>query len=94
MAIVYVNAEKLSELDFTGGELEEVQTEVADLYNLNHYKELITEYAAELGNGNSTEDTAAQIAKRFFVEGYMQAVSELTDRYSLLLADGFKGVQK
>ncbi len=89
MAIVYVNAEKLRELDFTGEELEEMQAEVADLYNLNHYKEMITEYAAELGNEDSTEDTAAQIAKRFFIEGYMQAVSELTDRYSLLLTDAF-----
>ena len=44
MAIVYVNAEKLNALDFTGEELEEMQAEVADLYNLNHYKELITEY--------------------------------------------------
>lgn len=90
MAIVYVNAEKLRELDFTGEEMEQMKDEVSDLYNLNHYKEQITEYAAELGNENG-EDTAAQIAKRFFVEGYMQAVSELTDRYSLLLADGFKG---
>lgn len=91
MAIVYVNAEKLRELDFTGEEMEQMKDEVSDLYNLNHYKEQITEYAAELGNENGTEDTAAQIAKRFFVEGYMQAVSELTDRYSLLLADAFTG---
>ena len=90
MAIVYVNAEKLRELDFTGEEMEQMKDEVSDLYNLNHYKEQITEYAAELGNENG-EDTAAQIAKRFFVEGYMQAVSELTDRYSLLLADAFTG---
>lgn len=91
MAIVYVNAEKLRELDFTGEEMEQMKDEVSDLYNLNHYKEQITEYAAELGNENGTEDTAAQIAKRFFVEGYMQAVSELTDRYSLLLIDAFTG---
>lgn len=91
MAIVYVNAEKLNALDFTGEEMEQMKEEIADLYNLSHYKELITEYAAELGNGHTTEDTAAEIAKRFFVEGYMQAVSELTDRYSLLLVDGFKG---
>lgn len=91
MAIVYVNAEKLRELDFTGEEMEQMKDEVSDLYNINHYKKQITEYAAELGNKNGTEDTAAQIAKRFFVEGYMQAVSELADRYSLLLADAFTG---
>ncbi len=91
MSIIFVNAEKLAELDFTGEQMEEIKEEVADQYNLNHYKNLITEYAAELGIEGSTGDIAAEIAKRFFVEGYMQAVSELTDRYSLLLADGFKG---
>lgn len=91
MAIVYVNAEKLRELDFTGEEMEQMKDEVADLYNINHYKAMITEYTAELANTSATEDTGAQLAKRFFVEGYMQAVSELTDKYSLLLADGFKG---
>lgn len=91
MAAIYVNVEKLNALDFTGEDMEQIKEEITDLYNLNHYKRLITEYAAELGNDGSTEDIAAEIAKRFFVEGYMQAVSELTDRYSLMLADGFKG---
>ena len=80
MAAIYVNAEKLNALDFTGEDMEQIKEEITDLYNLNHYKRLITEYAAELGNDGSTEDIAAEIAKRFFVEGYMQAVSELTDR--------------
>lgn len=86
MAIIYVNAEKLTELDFTGEQMEEIKEEVTDLYNLNHYKKLITEYAAELGSKGTSEDNAAEIAKRFFIDGYMQAVSELTDRYSEIIA--------
>lgn len=86
MAIIYVNAGRLAEMDYTGDEMEQIKDEVSDLYNLNHYKRAITEYAAEIGETESTEDTAAEIAKRFFVDGYMQAVSELTDRYSEIIA--------
>lgn len=86
MAIIYVNVEELTELDFTGDEMEQIKDEVSSLYNLNYYKELIAKYAAELGITNNKEDTAAEIAKQFFVDGYMQAVSELTDRYSEIIA--------
>ena len=66
--------------------MEEIKEKVTDLYNLKYYKKWIIEYAVKLGSTETSEDNAAEIAKRCFVEGYMQAASDLTDRYAEIIA--------
>lgn len=86
MAAIYVNIEALSQLDFTGEEMKAIKDEISNLYALSHYKEMAQLYANSVDGNASHEDIDAEIAKKSFIDGYMQAVSELTDKYSEIIA--------
>ncbi len=87
MGALYVNAEKLKELDFTGKEMQQMRDEAADCYNLSYYKGKVAEYMASLDATERTiEETIAELVKMFYLDGYMDAVSELTDRYSEIIS--------
>lgn len=92
MAGIYVNVERLKELDIDGEALKRIKAEVSDLYALSHYKELATETLAALNTeGMTAEDIAAEIAKAFYISGYMDAVSEYADKCGEILGSAIGG---
>lgn len=92
MAAIYANVERLKELDIDGEAMKRIKEEVSDLYSPSHYKELVTETLAALNTeGMTTEDITAEIAKAFYVSGYMDAVSEYADKCGEILGSAIGG---
>ncbi len=89
METITVNAEKLRALDFSGDDMPRIEEE-ADCYGLGFYKQKADEFIAELCPNTSLDNIIAELARKFYLLGYMTAAEECADEVGEILANAGK----
>ncbi len=85
METITVNAEKLRALDFSGDDMSRIKEE-ADCYGMDFYKQKADEFMAELCPNTSLDKIIAELARKFYLLGYMTAAEECADEVEEILA--------
>ncbi|MCC8121710.1 MAG: hypothetical protein LIO42_06990 [Oscillospiraceae bacterium] len=73
----------LEQLDYTAADLARIQEEVEEEFTLDRYKRMVTEFSTNLTG--TTEEVAAQVTKRAYIQGYMEALEVMADNVSEII---------